>query len=268
MKTLFAWANPLAGVSIVDHTWVTDYDITETNYTKPPPDRNYWYCWGDYHSKAASGGVGEAIGDISIASSLAKPNDPPPEFPGKPKTPQDGAIIYYAIDGVCHSVCNQILYATGSPDSHPLRVTAAKGYSFSSFFYGTYGLNHHDWDLLKATCGTVKDPGDDFDRLLKESLGDELTLKQHLEVYACRGLAQVSLQGLRSRVHMLTPQQIKERIGLTIFAAFFAVEKAIGFENFKVLFPPFSSMPSDWHEAISWLDHNMLEHSILTQQGN
>ncbi|NWF38619.1 hypothetical protein F3F96_05685 [Mariprofundus sp. NF] len=118
---LFAWANPVTRLNLVDHTWVTDYDVPPIHKSPPPPpDSNlYWWCWGKYHPDGTGGighpqhgAIGNASVDLSTASNIVEPNISP-KSPVKPNKGL-GTIAYYGIDGVCHQVANQTLYATGS----------------------------------------------------------------------------------------------------------------------------------------------------------
>jgi hypothetical protein len=43
------------------------------------------------------------------------------------------------MDGVCHQLSNQILFATKTDSKAPLTVKDARGYWYSNFRYGTYG---------------------------------------------------------------------------------------------------------------------------------
>ena len=44
-----------------------------------------------------------------------------------------GTIFTYGIDGVCHQLANQVLYATGIGAVAPLTVRNARGYIASTF---------------------------------------------------------------------------------------------------------------------------------------
>ena len=156
MPTLFAWAVPTPfEESPVDHTWVTDYDNRQTPY----PDINaviaaqaiYWYCWGDFHVQGRShqvpqGFLGSRAGDVSWANCLCASN-----APSNTNGPTCGTIFHYGVDGVCHQLANQVLWAT-SGNGSALTVALARGYHLSSFFYGTYGLTHAAWSARKLQC--------------------------------------------------------------------------------------------------------------------
>jgi hypothetical protein len=64
-----------------------------------------------------------------------------------------GTIFTYGIDGVCHQLANQVLYATGIGAAAPLTVRNARGYIASTFLYGTYGVQHAAWANQIGRCG-------------------------------------------------------------------------------------------------------------------
>ena len=158
LTTLYAWAVPaFISESPVDHTWVTTYDNRVTNF---PDDQavaaagqSYWYCWGSFHPSGGvpgnpTGLLGHKAGDVVFASCLVQPN-----ADSRTTAAARGTIFTYGLDGVCHQLANQVLYATGKGGSAPLTVSAARGYMASVFIYGTYGLQHAAWANKLATCG-------------------------------------------------------------------------------------------------------------------
>jgi hypothetical protein len=154
---IYAWATPaFVEGSPVDHTWVTTYDNRQHAY---PNDQavvaagaSYWYCWGDFHPSAGtpespSGALGQKAGDLAIAGCLVAPN-----ADSRVMTAARGTIFTYGVDGVCHQLANQVLYATGTVRSGPLTVSPARGYWASVFVYGTYGLQHSAWVNKQGAC--------------------------------------------------------------------------------------------------------------------
>ena len=156
----FAWAVPiLFDESPWDHTWVTTYD----NRAHPYPDiagvihakQDYWYCWGGFHARGGTpslpdGTLGSQNGDLGLARCLVAPNaDCSPSFAAR------GTIFSYGVDGVCHQLANQVLYATRLGGARPLTVSVAGGYWVSSGVYGAYGLQHSAWRSKIATCTAV-----------------------------------------------------------------------------------------------------------------
>src|SRR5271166_2982783 len=147
LTRLYAWAAPAFTTgSPVDHTWVTTYD----NRINPYPDERavvvagqfYWYCWGDFHSQGGTpanpdGLLGQQDGDLALAKCLVTPNADSRTVPAA-----RGTIFTYGIDGMCHQLASQVLYATGSGAVKRLTVSAARGYMASTFIYGTHGLQH------------------------------------------------------------------------------------------------------------------------------
>lgn len=162
--TLYAWATPaFVNGSPVDHTWVTTYDNTKFNYPAIgdviAAKKFYWFCWGSYHPAGGTpgnptGALGYQRGSLALASCLVTPNADSRTVPGA-----RGTIFTYGVDGVCHQLANQVLYATGGPGA-PLTVRRARGYVASAFLYGTYGLQHAAWAAKIASCtSTVKTAG-------------------------------------------------------------------------------------------------------------
>lgn len=184
MTTLYAWATPaFSKDSPVDHTFVTDYDNRVHNYPSiskvEQAQANYWYCWGVFHAQGESsqqpkGYLGSASGDFSLAQCLCLPNKMSNSIDPHARPNACGTIYHYGLDGVCHQLANQVLWATGSATTAPLTVALARGYRASSFIYGTYGILHHDWKANISRCTvampppsspsavTTMDPNDDF----------------------------------------------------------------------------------------------------------
>jgi hypothetical protein len=164
MTTLYAWATPAFGSgSPVDHTWVTDYDNRVTPYNPITAviaaGANDWFCWGSFHDKGDSthhpgGSLGSATGNLAMAKCLCTPN-----LPSGTDHSTCGSIYTYGIDGVCHQLANQILWASGSGGTTPLTVAKARGYVASTFLYGTYGLQHAAWAARKAHCAVPPSGG-------------------------------------------------------------------------------------------------------------
>lgn len=161
MSTLFAWVVPAySSGSPVDHTWITTYDSRKHAYpdiaaVKKAKEAN-WYCWGSFHPKGGVPGnppgfIGSKTGDRSIADCLVLPN-----ASSKTNTAARGTIFSYGIDGVCHQLANQVLYATKAAGSLPMTVKAARGYAISTFLYGTYGLQHAAWKAKLMACAGAK----------------------------------------------------------------------------------------------------------------
>lgn len=156
--TLYAWAVPaFVNGSPVDHTWVTNFDNQKNSYPKIADviatKKFYWFCWGSYHPAGKipgnpTGALGSQRGSLAFASCLVTPNADSRTVPGA-----RGTIFTYGVDGVCHQLANQVLYATGLGKVAPLTVSGARGYAASTFIYGTYGLQHAAWAAKIASCG-------------------------------------------------------------------------------------------------------------------
>ena len=195
--TLYAWAYPIFEDGPVDHTWVTTYDNRQTAYATiedvVAAHQDYWYCWGSFHARGGTpvnptGALGNQAGDLTFAQCLVAPN-----LDARWKYPARGTIFVYGIDGVCHQLANQVLYATGTGGNPPLTVKNARGYAASDFLYGTYGINHLAWQQKIAACAgpalAVADaaggpamnlPPDDFEERARAALGDNPQLLSQL----------------------------------------------------------------------------------------
>ena len=270
---IYAWANPVSPTSIVgfvDHTWVTSYAFKNGQYptiNDIPSDGKYWYCWGKYHNAGnggihhyPNGAIGSKEGDLKIASKLVTPNLAPPDFPGDDHDPQGGSIFYYAVDGVCHTVANQVLYITGVNGNEPLRVLEADGYHISSFFYTDYGLNSTVWNTsVQRYAPKVKVPNDNFTEHL-ESMG--FTTENVLEVKAIRNIAQQAFISLHPKVESMNTYKVYLEVITIIYVALKAVKEAIGEGDFLRLFPSLKKFPDNKEEAGYWIDQQQLEYSM------
>jgi len=157
--TFYAWVNPAFwSHAPVDHTWVTSYDSRVTPYhsigkVKKAGQVN-WYCWGDFHiSGNPPDPIAVQAGSGSLAQCLVLGN-----AESKTNPAAQGTIFTYGVDGVCHQLANQVLYATGSASQPPATVKNARGYGLSSFLYGTYGLQHAAWLLKLQGCLSQSSP--------------------------------------------------------------------------------------------------------------
>ncbi len=161
MSTLYAWVTPaFIDGSLVDHTWVTDYDSRIT----PHPNiqsvtangaRN-WLCWGDFHangkSKVNPGGyIGSSQGSLLLAECLCKVN-----VCSKADFDARGTISVYGFDGVCHQLANQVLWATKATNANPVMVQQARGYRAGVSIYGDYGIDQQTWWQRKQRCSIAK----------------------------------------------------------------------------------------------------------------
>ncbi len=275
--TLYFWANGLSFDPNLDHTWVTSYPFVNGQYPSIgdiPAGSSYWYCWGIYHPSGdggvdhhPNGAIGQAAADLEVARKIVEANTPPPTPPiGSASDPQDGSITFYAVDGVCHNVANQVLFATGSATVEPVRVSQARGYPLSSFFYTNYGLNEAAWKALReAYAPDVKLPGDDFGAWFLATLPN-VSAKQALEVALARAAAQVALQKIHQEVPNMTADEVWAAVAVTNLTALVAVEKALGATDFLALFPSFAAVPTSAQEAAAWIDRDMLDASVELQQ--
>ena len=276
MGKLYLWANPVKKADFLDHTWVTTYPFTNGEYpqfSNIPAGASYWYCWGDYHSQGnggihhkPNGAIGQAEANIDVATKLVESNKAASAFPGKPAQPQDGAIVVYAVDGVCQNLTNQVLYSTGGPDKEPARVDNARGYQIATFFYGNYGLNEQ-WDELKKIAGDVSEPADDFSAFMKKTIGDNVSAIQMMEVEAARAIAQLALRELRKGVlsgEIESAHALELSLGVIWLSAFAAIDSAVGLDNFLALFPSLDIRPDKHEHIIGIINQEMLGQSFQT----
>lgn len=150
---IYAWVSPafIKWGSPVDHTWVTSYDSRIANY--PTIDavtaagENFWYCWGDFYSRGRlHDPIASCVNSSGAESCLVSPN----------VGNGHGTVLWYGIDGVCHQVSNQILYAEVTPGGgKPINVSKARGYKLSSALFGTYGRREAEWIDRRIACGVA-----------------------------------------------------------------------------------------------------------------
>lgn len=148
---LYAWVSPAFTKwgSPVDHTWVTSYDSRVAAYSTinavAKAGESYWYCWGDFHSKGRlRDPIASCLNSSGAERCLVSPN----------VTNAHGTVLWYGIDGVCHQVSNQILYAEITPGGgKPAIVSRARGYKLSSALFGTYGRREAEWIDRRMACG-------------------------------------------------------------------------------------------------------------------
>jgi hypothetical protein len=142
---VYAWVKNayIKGNFLLDHTWVTSYDIYAQQYSSINQVMNaneqYWFSKGDFWSVSRM--KRPIVQGVSSGAEncLVGPNN----------KAASGTIHTYGIDGVCHQVANQVLYAAVGP----LTVSAARGYTLSSALYGTYGRNELEWAQARDHCG-------------------------------------------------------------------------------------------------------------------
>lgn len=249
MVLLYAWTVPaFTSGSPVDHTWVTTYDNRVTPYPNDAAvaaaHQSYWYCWGSFHPKGGTpaipdGFIGSQAGNLTLAQCLVQANADSRTVPAA-----RGTIYTYGVDGVCHQLANQVLYATGSGGVPQLTVRMARGYMASTFIYGTYGLQHAAWAAKIAACsGATLTPSgvttlsggaggpDDFEARASEVLGpgntklhDLLRLRGGVQQFSAQpwpGTGQPSAEALNARnqnmldeaARLLSPDEFEKIFG-------------------------------------------------------
>ena len=208
--TFYAWVNPAFwSHAPLDHTWVTSYDSRVTPYSTIAEvikaGQVNWYCWGDFH---VSGNPADPIaiqsGSGTIAQCLVEGNADSSTNPAA-----KGTIFTYGVDGVCHQLANQVLYATGSASQPPATVKAARGYAISTFLYGTYGLQHAAWLTKLQGCLSQAAPVSGLPMKLGETMLGEPAMPELHDDFADQARAVLgddperlaALLSLRSNVH-------------------------------------------------------------------
>lgn len=258
----YAWGRPLTQgtdpvLKRLDHTWVTIFeeDVDPTEQPDPPEDWNppdgYWYCWGRVHN-VASHQISMQSGSIDIANAISPQNTPAVPLGTKQwKASQtSGSIEFYGLDGVCHQVANQVLCATATQTTEPQRVQDALGYSLSTFFYGTYGLNTEVWqDLVAAHLKDLKLAGDDFLPIMKRIVPEA----DQSDLLDIRTQAQARLADIR-RWRETHDREHFAIVGRSNFKALLAALKVLGEEVFLELFP---LVDLDAMEDMHWIRPDM-----------
>lgn len=235
---LYAWRTPAYwSSSPVDHTWVTTYD----NQTDAYPNigavtgagEDYFYCWGSFHVTGNPRKVvRSAEGDRAMAECLVKPN-----VPSDDDRSARGTIYTYGVDGVCHQLANQVLFATGATGNRPITVRGVRGYRISTFLYGTYGTEGSDWRAKKEACGAgagIEKQGiplvDEFEEGAAEVLADEP--EKLAQLMALREGAQQELAVMKAAPGALDAQAINRRNQQMLDAA----AELLGPEKYRELF--------------------------------
>jgi len=151
--SIYAWVKPafLTGNFLLDHTWVTSYDIRVNTFGNIDGvtihNEKYWFCKGDFcENPRLRDPIVNCTPNSNAATCLVKPNDK--KF--------SGTIHVYGVDGVCHQVANQVLYVTSTAaGGKPSTVSVARGYKLSSLVYNTYGRREAEWNQQRINCGVV-----------------------------------------------------------------------------------------------------------------
>jgi hypothetical protein len=156
----YAWVHPLSIDKRLDHTWVTTYDKSGGPYASlaevAAAGQYYWMCWGDFHPEGVPAPpIATSDGELSIASCLVEPN-----ADSRHVQAARGTIFTYAIDGVCHQLANQALFATGISGQPPQTVKDTRGYWLSSYLYGTYGRQKSAWLDKVKHCTSAATSGE------------------------------------------------------------------------------------------------------------
>lgn len=285
---LYAWATPaFTQGSPVDHTWVTTYDNQAHHYSNAAAvaaaGKDYWFCWGSYHRAGGvpgnpTGSLGSQTGSVALARCLVQSNADSRTVPAA-----RGTIFVYGVDGVCHQLANQVLYAT-----HGSRLTVknARGYGASTFLYGMYGLQHAAWtariagctalvaarpvaaavvggglpgavDALGAALGVLGMPGmkDDFEERAREVLGRDnpellarlLVLRTEVNVYLAQKIPGTQPPGpvtLNARNQHLLDEAAR-LLGPELFERIFGFPagETINLVDPAVVMPPAEALP-------------------------
>jgi len=160
MATLYGWVTPafISGAP-ADHTWVTTYDSRVTEYENigsvVAASEDYWFSWGSFHRKGSPPApLCDGPGDLALARCLCLPN-----LDSRWHLSARGTIFIYGVDGACHQLSNQILYATSVGGAKPLTVAGARWYWASVAIYGAYGVNYPAWAARVESCAATTGTG-------------------------------------------------------------------------------------------------------------
>jgi hypothetical protein len=262
----YAWAVPAFTTdSPVDHTWVTTYDNRIDTYPSDQavdaPVSSTGTAGARFIRKdilqTVPTAFGQQAGDLALAGCLVVANADSRTLPAA-----RGTIFSYGVDGVCHQLANQVLFATGRGGA-PLTVAPARGYMASTFIYGTYGLQHAAWANKLASCGSagpqiafavgggaVPGQSDDFETRARQVLEQEhpkllsdlLALRTDTQRFAAQrwpGFSSPGPETLNARnqhlldqaAHLLGSDQFKEIFGYAPDEKFISSTRPV--ENFN-----------------------------------
>ena len=87
------------------------------------------------HTRQPTGALGSQAGNLALARCLVQSNADSRSVPAA-----RGTIYVYGVDGVCHPLANQVIYATSGTR---LTVNKARGYFFSTYLI---------WNIRSAAC--------------------------------------------------------------------------------------------------------------------
>ncbi|MEP6884881.1 MAG: hypothetical protein ABJC66_09040 [Gammaproteobacteria bacterium] len=255
--TLWAWVSKLRFLKW-DHTWIT----TDDNRVAARPTtigqvitagEDYWYCWGDFHKDGITpahpdGSIGSRLGDLALARCICQSN-----LDSRGNPPAQGTIFSYGIDGVCHQLANQVLWATQGTGASPLTVRLARGYGTSTFFFGSYGRQVAAWRRRLASCPaagvggggsgspfmSTSDPpdlhGDEFENTARAVLNDDShLLRALLSLREEASLRNSQFHELADETKGRTPTAIELNAAYNQFCA--RAAKLLGDKKFEQIF--------------------------------
>lgn len=200
---------------------------------------DYWYSWGSFHPKGQvpgrpDGFLASATASIGYARCLCESNrDSNNHHSAR------GTIFTYGVDGVCHQLSNQILWAATSSGSQTQTVHLARGYWLSNALFGTYGLQHAGWAAKKVSCmqqaSTTHDP-DDFAAHATQALRGHASDQLISEFLDYRQGFMLDIARLGSQRRLVTADELNAQ-----YNSFFRkAAEMLGAENFERVFgtPP------------------------------
>jgi hypothetical protein len=227
--TLHGWTTPAAYDPLVDHTWVTTYDIPGSTYQDigdvVAARQHFWYCWGGFLG-SASAKIGSGSGSLEQATCVCVPN----------VTQGDnchGTIYYYGIDGVCHQLANQLLAVTGNAS---LNASGVRGGNISCWFYGLYGLNGGDWASSARRCGVQT--GRSLEMVIRPN-GDSQPPQDKLqELDRIRDSFRAQVQALRPGLHSRSadPDALSAQINALVNEHLNRAADLLGSPSYQTLF--------------------------------
>ena len=105
--------------------------VADHTFVYCPDNGQYFDCFGGHDNPDDRREICSGYGSYNVANCYRLPMGSLPDTAG---------IVPYAVDGVCHQAANRFLFSAGTTLNYNVR-----GYWFSNFTYGTYGVSYPIW---------------------------------------------------------------------------------------------------------------------------
>ena len=116
--------------------------VADHTFVYCPDNGQYFDCFGGHDNPDDRREICSGYGSYNVANCYRLPMGSLPDTAG---------IVPYAVDGVCHQAANRFLFSAGTTLNYNVR-----GYWFSNFTYGTYGVSYPIWLATIYPPCTVK----------------------------------------------------------------------------------------------------------------